>query len=122
MSWIKPLVFENSKIPVWLSYISPININALSIGPFVWCRGEISDTTRQHETIHFWQQIEMLFVLQWLLYGIFYVIGRFTHGNWKMAYYCNPFEVEAYEHQEDKNYLQNRKWWSWVRYIRELKG
>jgi len=115
------MVFENSKIPVWLSYCAPININAVSFGPFVWCRGKISPTTRRHETIHFWQQLETLFLLQWVLYGLFYLIGRFTHGNWKTAYYRNPFEVEAYTNQDDKEYIKKRKFCSWVEYIGALK-
>lgn len=122
MSWLKPIMIENSKIPVWLSKLAPININAISFGPFVICRGKLSEGTKRHETIHFWQQIELLFVFQWILYALFYVIGRFTQGSWKMAYYCNPFEVEAYENQDDESYLENRKWWSWVKYLGELKG
>jgi len=122
MSWLKPIMIENSKIPVWLSKVAPININAISFGPFVICRGKLSESTKRHETIHFWQQIELLFVFQWILYALFYIIGRFTQGSWRMAYYSNPFEVEAYENEDDEAYLENRKWWSWVKYLGELKG
>ena len=31
----KPLFIENSKIPVWLSYIAPIDIGAITLGPIV---------------------------------------------------------------------------------------
>ena len=38
-----PLIYENSKIPVWLSKVSPIEINALSFFIFVFARGESAD-------------------------------------------------------------------------------
>ena len=48
---LKPWMFENSKVPVWLSYIS-IEIGAISFGPFV-SRMLMDDRLRRHETIHF---------------------------------------------------------------------
>ncbi len=121
MSWIKPIIFENSRLPIWLSKFAPIDIWAFSFGPFIVCKGELSERVKRHETIHFYQQLELLFVFQWILYGLFYVIGRFTHGSWKEAYYQNPFEVEAYNHDEEKDYLSERKLWSWTKYIKALK-
>ena len=120
MKNLKPIFIENSKLPVWLSKIAPIDVWAFSAGPFVVCRGELSEKTRTHETIHFFQQLEMLFALQWILYGLFYVIGRFTKGSWKAAYYGNPFEVEAYANDLDPDYLQERKFWAWTGYVKSL--
>ena len=120
MKKLKPIFIENSKLPVWLSKIAPIDVWAFSAGPFVVCRGELSEKTRTHETIHFVQQLEMLFALQWILYGLFYIIGRFTKGSWKAAYYGNPFEVEAYANDLDSDYLQERKFWAWASYIKSL--
>ena len=62
----------------------------------------------------------MLFVFQWILYGLFYVIGRFTKGSWQQAYYENPFELEAYVNDTDPKYLQKRKFWAWTKYTRGL--
>ena len=120
MKNLKPIFIENSKLPVWLSKIAPIDVWAFSAGPFVVCRGELSEKTRTHETIHFFQQLEMLFVLQWILYGLFYVIGRFTKGSWKAAYYGNPFEIEAYVNDLDPEYLENRKFWAWTKHTGDL--
>ena len=55
---LKPIFIENSKLPAILSYLAPITIGAITLFPFVFARGEISKTTRTHETIHFQQQIE----------------------------------------------------------------
>jgi len=118
--WIsrrKPLVFENSKLPVWLSKIAPIEINAVSFACFVFCRGELSKTSRRHETIHYHQQLEMIFVGQWLLYGLFCLIGFVRYRSRKKAYYENPFEREAYDNQKKYTYLEKRPLWSWTNYI-----
>ena len=120
MKNLKPIFIENSKLPHWLSKIAPIDVWAFSAGPFVVCRGQLSEKTITHETIHFIQQLEMLFVLQWILYGLFYVIGRFTKGSWKAAYYGNPFEVEAYANDLDPDYLEERKFWAWTGYVKSL--
>ena len=120
MKNLKPIFIENSKLPVWLSKVAPIDVWAFSAGPFVVCRGELSEKTITHETIHFFQQVEMLFVFQWILYGLFYVIGRFTKGSWKAAYYGNPFELEAYANDLDPDYLEERKFWAWTSYVVDL--
>ena len=120
MKNLKPIFIEDSKIPIWLSKIAPIDVWAFSFGPFVICRGDISEKVRTHETIHFLQQLEMLFVLQWMLYGLFYVIGRFTKGSWQAAYYGNPFEVEAYANDQDPDYLEKRKFWAWTGHVKSL--
>ena len=120
MKNLEPIFIENSKLPYWLSKIAPIDVWAFSAGPFVVCRGKLSEKTITHETIHFLQQVEMLFVFQWILYGLFYVIGRFTKGSWKAAYYGNPFEVEAYANDLDPDYLEERKFWAWTGYVKSL--
>tara|TARA_R100000008_G_scaffold84280_2_gene71299 strand:+ start:214 stop:591 length:378 start_codon:yes stop_codon:yes gene_type:complete len=118
MKNLKPIFINNSKLPVWLSRLAPIKIWAISFFIFVWCRGEINETTKRHETIHFQQQIELLFVFQWLLYGIFHLFGLIkAKGDGKKAYYYNPFELEAYEKQSEENYLKKRKRYNWIKYI-----
>ena len=112
-----PLFFENSKIPVWLSSIPfvPIEINAITLGPFVFSRGIISETTKRHEAIHWAQYKECLILPFLLLYGAFYIINLCKGIKGSMAYYKIPFEKEAYQHQADPNYLENRRLFEWAR-------
>ena len=112
----KPKFINNSKIPVWLSKLSPINIWAFSFGIWVWCRGVITAKTKRHETIHFQQQLELFFVLQWVLYGVFWLYGMAKYKDGRVAYYKNPFEQEAYSNQDDVAYLQRRKRFNWINY------
>ena len=134
--WV-PKIYSNSKVPIWLSKIAPIDIYAISFGCWVWCRDDLSDPytrtgtqpkltrsgraavlrTRQHETIHFQQQLELLFVFQWILYGLFYLVGLVRYRNGATAYRENPFEREAYNHHGEQDYLINRKRYKWLRYL-----
>lgn len=113
----KPVFIENSKLPVFLSNFAPINIWAISFGPWVWCRGVLDESTKRHEVIHFQQQLELLFVGQWILYVLFYLKGLIQYRNGKTAYEENPFEREAYANDELKGYLPNRGRYNWVNYI-----
>jgi hypothetical protein len=110
----KPIFIENSKIPVWLSILAPIDINAISFGPGVWSREEMDETVRRHETIHFQQQLELLFIGQWALYLFYYLKGLIKYKDGPIAYRESPFEREAYRNQYDENYLKNRKRYSWL--------
>jgi len=117
----EPKFYSNSKVPVWLSKLSPINIWAISFGCWVWCRGDLEQRaqrgTKRHETIHFQQQIELLFVGQWILYVLFYLIGLLRYRDGPTAYRENPFEREAYANDAYTNYLSTRNRFSWLKYI-----
>jgi len=113
----EPYFIDNSKLPVLLSYIAPITIWAISVGLWVFCRGTMNKTTRRHETIHFQQQLELLFVGQWLLYGLFWLVGLVRYRSGAKAYQENPFEREAYSNQTKYSYLKKRKRYAWIQYI-----
>ena len=111
-----PLFFENSKIPKILSYISPIEINAINLGVFVFSRSSIDNVVKNHERIHYKQHIELLFVGFWILYLYYWIKGIIVYRDKKMAYYLIPFEQEAYENESNLQYLKNRKLYNWVIY------
>ena len=112
----KPWFFENSKIPVWLSYFAPISIGAITLGPFVISRDEMSETTKRHETIHWQQYIELGIIGFVILYFAYWLFGMIKYRDGSIAYRQIPFEQEAYSNHEDTVYLLNRKryhWWSY---------
>ena len=113
---LTPVFIENSKLPLWLSKIAPINIHAFSFLWLVFGKGTLSKTTRRHETIHFQQQLELLFVFQWLLYVSFWIVGLIKYRSGKEAYHRNPFEQEAYDNARKPTYLGKRELWSWRKY------
>ena len=110
----KPWFFENSNVPVFLSKFTPIEIGAITIGPLVYSRGEMSDVTKNHETIHWQQYIECGIIGFVILYYIFYFFNLIRYKDGKMAYYMIPFEKEAYDNDEDFDYLKNRKRYAWL--------
>ena len=102
-----------------MGLFSPIEPWAVSFGPFVWCKGTMSERTRRHETIHFFQQTEMLFIGQWFLYGLSYLYNRvIKRMDGPTAYRANVFEVEAYSNDEDETYLETREAFAWLKYVR----
>ena len=111
----KPWFFENSKVPVFLSYFTPITIGAITIGPFVFSRGEMSEETKNHETIHWQQYIETGILGFILLYYLFYGINLIRYRDGKKAYYMIPFEKEAYDNDMNLDYLKTRKRFSWLK-------
>lgn len=119
-NWIskrRPWVFENSIVPKLVGYVAPIQPFAVSFGPFVFCKEEFPEQTLRHETIHFHQQIELLFVFHWILYGLFHLKGLMKEENGAQAYRQNPFELEAYDNDADPNYLENRELYAWRKYL-----
>ena len=126
----KPLFIENSKVPVWLSKIARLNISAITIFFLVFSRGEMDETTKRHETIHFQQTLEALVVGLILLYLFDWIRGLVKYRkDWEgqkstrgreytsaanKAYHRIRAEQEAYTNELDVDYLQTRKRWRWM--------
>jgi len=86
---------------------------------FIWVSELVKERKRliNHETIHFHQQLELLFIFHWLLYALFYAISRIAGRGHYIAYRYNPFEMEAYRHDGDLDYLPKRKLFAWFGYL-----
>jgi hypothetical protein len=90
---------------------------------FIWVSIHEKDQPRliRHERIHFHQQLELLFIFHWLLYVTFYSILRLKGQRHYIAYRFNPFELEAYENDNDLTYPEKRKFFSWVKYLKKYR-
>jgi len=109
---MKPIIIENSRIPKWLSIF--IDIWAITLYPFIICKGDINKITLNHEKIHLAQQRELWLVGFYLLYAFYWVRARvFLRMSSQEAYMAIPFEVEAYAQQHDEDYLEKRERFSW---------
>lgn len=67
-----------------------------------------------HEAIHTAQMKEMLFIGFYLWYLVEWIIRLAGKGN---AYRNISFEKEAYDNDEDLNYLATRPRFAWWKYI-----
>ena len=113
-----PVFIENSKVPKLLSYVSPIEIGAISLGIFVFARGKVSPTQRRHETIHYRQWVELGLVGFLVLYPFFWLWKLAKHRDGAKAYEQIPFEQEAYSNEHVEGYLSTRKLFAWKSYLR----
>jgi hypothetical protein len=110
----KPIFVENSWLPRILSYISPVSIRAITFGFIVFNRGEVNEQTKLHETIHFQQFLETLFIGFLILYFYDWIKGYITYKNAEIAYFMIRAEQEAYNNEKNKLYLTKRKRWKWI--------
>ncbi|MEE9912328.1 MAG: hypothetical protein K4571_11465 [Deltaproteobacteria bacterium] len=91
--------------------LAAINLFDILLAP----RGALlSSRTVNHEAIHTAQMKEMLYVFFYLWYLLEWLIRLLGKEN---AYRSIAFEKEAYCHDEDRNYLKNRKPYRWLKYL-----
>jgi hypothetical protein len=98
----------------WLFKAILRGYSGISLMGLMIFKSEPSKEDLNHEKIHFIQQLELLFVFFFLLYGVFYLRNRIRGDSHWVAYKLTPFEFEAFCNQGDLNYLKNRKMYAWL--------
>ena len=98
-------------------YIPFQGYKAINLFGILFVRGNarISERTLRHEAIHTAQMKEMLYIFFYLWYVVEWIIRLFMKGN---AYRNISFEKEAYSNEKDLGYLDNRKWFAWIKHIK----
>ena len=71
---------------------------------------------KNHESIHWEQQKEMLCIFFYLWYLIEWIVNIFIYK--KRAYVKLSHEQEAYDNDQDLTYLSKRKKYSWFKYLK----
>ena len=74
----------------------------------------VEEEILNHEAIHTAQMKEMGYIFFYIWYFIEWLIRLLINGRY--AYYCLPFEREAYENDQNLKYLEIRKPYSWLKY------
>ena len=92
-------------------------IGGIALFPFVIVRKPLKKLIN-HESIHIQQQLELLVIGFYLLYGLMYLVNYIKYRDTMKAYYAIPFEKEAYANQENYGYIKNRGLYSWIKYIK----
>jgi hypothetical protein len=101
-------------------YLIPRGYRGLAIFPFIFVRYR---TDKQnivlvdHERIHLRQQVEMLVIPFFIWYLIEFIIRLIQNKKWSLAYRNISFEREAYANEKKLDYLKNRDFWSFLKYI-----
>ena len=101
-------------------YLIPQGFCGFAIFPFVFLKSKMDskdEVLLNHEKIHLHQQLELLILPFFILYGIEFLIKLVKHKNVKTAYKNISFERETYANEKDLNYLKKRSFWRFLKYV-----
>ena len=111
---LKPIVIENSRLPALLQRFSPIEISCITLFPFIFAREKIGEFLKNHESIHFQQQLETAVIGFYIIYLLNYLWLRWGEYSKVEAYYNLQAEKEAYGNELNADYLLKRSRWRWI--------
>jgi len=100
-------------------YFIPKGYRGLTVFPFVFLRARTDrdfSVLVNHEKIHLRQQLELLVLPFFAWYFIEYLFRLVQYGNHNKAYRNICFEREAYQNEEDLDYLKKRPFWKFLNY------
>ena len=90
------------------------DVNAMTVGPFIFCKPGVEQSTRNHELIHYQQHIETLCIGLWIIYAYDYIKGLINGKDSYDAYMSTRAEIEAYDNENNPLYLLQRKRYQWI--------
>ncbi len=96
------------------------NYVGLSVWPFIILKEDAlkSDTVLiNHEKIHLKQQLELLVVPFYILYLTEWLLRSLFYLDFYKGYQNISFEREAYYNEHDLSYPQQRRWFSFIKYL-----
>lgn len=101
-------------------YIVPKGYTGITIFPFVFLKNNAlkrNTVLVNHEKIHLKQQLELLVLPFYILYGIEFFIRLVKYKNWYLAYKNISFEREAYRNECNLNYIESRPYWGFYSHM-----
>ena len=101
-------------------YLIPKGFSGLTIFPFVIVstKVDLSDKVlMNHERVHLKQQLELAILPFFIWYFLEYLLRLIQFRNKRKAYRNISFEREAYANERNFEYLQKRKFWSFLKYL-----
>ncbi|WP_034041236.1 hypothetical protein [Wocania ichthyoenteri] len=102
-------------------YLVPKGYTGLTVFPFVFLKNSRFKTDYiliNHEKIHLRQQLEMLVIPFYLAYILEFLFRLIQYRNWNLAYRNISFEREAYANELNLDYLKQRLFWEFLKYLR----
>ncbi|MFV8334498.1 hypothetical protein ACNQF7_00265 [Flavobacterium sp. RSP29] len=101
-------------------FLIPKGYRGLAIFPFVLVKYPIDKENAvfvNHEKIHLRQQAELLIFPFFIWYLLEYCIRLIQYKNANLAYRNISFEREAYENESNLEYLKNRSFCLFLKYV-----
>ncbi len=102
-------------------YAVPKGYIGLTIFPFIFLKHKKfrkNNALINHERIHLKQQLELFILPFFIWYGIEFLIRLLYYKKWNMAYSNISFEREAYHNESNLNYLNEKGFWKFLKYLR----
>ncbi len=93
---------------------------AINLFGVVFARKEQAELSRQiinHESIHTRQMLELMVIGFYVWYIVEWIIKWIIYKDRFLAYRNIGFEREAYDNDEDLDYLKYRKWYGFASYV-----
>ena len=78
---------------------------------------KLTEVDLRHERIHTRQMRELLYVPFYMIYLVEWLVRLIQYRHFMSAYLSISFEREAYAHQFEPDYLQQRRHYAWLRYL-----
>lgn len=101
-------------------YLIPKGYVGLALYPFVFLKSKelrLNEVLVNHEKIHLRQQLELLVLPFYIIYGFEFLIRLLQFKKWHVAYRNISFEREAYTNEKNLDYLESRSFWEFLRYM-----
>lgn len=70
-----------------------------------------------HEKIHLRQQLELMLIPFFIIYGFEFLIRLVQYKKWNLAYRNISFEREAYVNESNLDFLKKRRIWNFIHYF-----
>ena len=101
-------------------YLIPKGFRGMTVFPFVFVSDRIGSrdlVLMNHERIHLRQQIELLVLPFFVIYGLDYLVKLIRYRDKDVAYRNVVFEREAYQNEKDLEYLKSRSFWNFLKFL-----
>jgi len=101
--------------------LPPRGFAAINLFGVIFTRQEphtLSARILRHEAIHTAQMREMLFIPFYIWYGFEWLFRLIQYRNRMEAYRNISFEREAFTNDRNENYLKERRFYSFFKYLR----
>lgn len=95
-------------------------ISGITLFPFILLKkteDRQNEVLVNHEKIHFYQQMELLIIPFYIWYLVEYFLKYLKYRNPQLAYRNISFEREAYENEENPDFLKTRTFWNFLKYL-----
>lgn len=106
-------------------YLIPKGFRGMTVFPFVILKYTLDAKNKvviNHERIHIRQQIELLVLPFFVWYFVEYAVRLLQYKDADLAYRNISFEREAYANEQRFDYLKNRPFFSFLKYLKTNKS